>query len=432
MEDSNQFSSHNSAVSYVPSGGNTSAMLGSMNGSITDEPAGGSGATMTPLMKTLKLAVGALMMMAIVCIMINSGLSQNVLMSALINSCCPGGVMSNFLTHLTRGDVALSVTMSFLSTVCAFFTMPLSLWAFSGFFVDGASVDPPYVQIAGSLASLIIPLLIGVLLKYFKESFALKFKKVGKAIIIITLLATTVIFGFLYPNIYFVGKKIIFSGLLVALAGFFFGYSISRVCRLPEKQCRAVCFETGFQNVAISFAVIQLGFPDKSDEMFAFPLWYATGVGVYSTIFVFAFHVHKRVTGRREGRDDDHEARGRHKKVNSQTVQLVNPTGSDPDDHVNEEEEGGENESSLDDSQHRHEGESSGGVIIHDMLEYHDEEPNGREAVVTFSTNEDSAALITNNNVHHRSPTRFRPNGESSIVKKIETTLKIDLKSQTM
>ena len=66
------------------------------------------------------------------------------------------------------------------------------------------------------------------------------------------------------------------------------------------------------------------------------------------------------------------------------------------------------------------------------MLEYHDEEPNGREAVVTFSTNEDSAALITNNNVHHRSPTRFRPNGESSIVKKIETTLKIDLKSQTM
>ena len=64
-----------------------------------------------------------------------------------------------------------------------------------------------------------------------------------------------------------------------------------------------------------------------------------SGVGVYSTIFVFAFHVHKRVTGRREGRDDDHEARGRHKKVNSQTVQLVNPTGSDPDDHVNEEEE---------------------------------------------------------------------------------------------
>ena len=54
---------------------------------------------------------------------------------------------------------------------------------------------------------------------------------------------------------------------------------------------------------------------------------------------MFAFHVHKRVTGRREGRDDDHEARGRHKKVNSQTVQLVNPTGSDPDDHVNEEEE---------------------------------------------------------------------------------------------
>ena len=91
MEDSNQFSSHNSAVSYVPSGGNISAMLGSMNGSITDEPAGGSGATMTPLMKTLKLAVGALMMMAIVCIMINSG--ENLEFQGLMFR----GQISNFL-----------------------------------------------------------------------------------------------------------------------------------------------------------------------------------------------------------------------------------------------------------------------------------------------------------------------------------------------
>ena len=118
---------------------------------------------------------------------------------------------------------------------------------------------------------------IGALLSHFRSTWASNFKKFSRIWIVATLMASGVCFAIMYPDIFSVGSDIIISGFLVALCGFFFGYSISRVLRLEEPQCRAVCFETGFQNVAISFAIIQFTFPEDPDRMFAFPLWYTTG-----------------------------------------------------------------------------------------------------------------------------------------------------------
>ncbi|XP_075245025.1 ileal sodium/bile acid cotransporter-like isoform X1 [Convolutriloba macropyga] len=417
--------------------------------------------------KVLKVTVGGLMTMSIICIMINSGISlrkcdvcrvlrrpqgaligflcqfvllplitlgicralnvqEHTLMAALINSCCPGGAMSNFLTNLTKGDVALSVSMSFFSTMCAFVTMPLTLFAFSTFIFlpstqstsqstsssaaeigDGGGthrLKPPFAQIAVSLASLLIPLLIGVLLKYYRPEGARKFKNGAKIFIMICLVASGIIFALLYPNIYFVGARIILSALLVSSCGFTLGYSLARVVRLHETQCRAVCFETGFQNVAISFAVIQLSFPHDADEMFAFPLWYATGVGAYSAIIVITYMFYKRCTGEIQSPQSDETSksskrRSHHKKINSQTVQLVTfPSSEDINEgvHYDDDQEcrgHHQEESSIDDdTQHRQDSRENESPLVGQIAE--DQEP---ELVLTFSSVASGSRQIFNN-----------------------------------
>ena len=78
----------------------------------------------------------------------------------------PGGTMANLLTHLARGEVALSVTMTALSSVAALVTVPLAL----GLAIDhfGAELDAD-VQMAGIVARVflitILPLAFGMWLR---------------------------------------------------------------------------------------------------------------------------------------------------------------------------------------------------------------------------------------------------------------------------
>ncbi|XP_075245030.1 ileal sodium/bile acid cotransporter-like isoform X2 [Convolutriloba macropyga] len=381
--------------------------------------------------KVLKVTVGGLMTMSIICIMINSGISlrkcdvcrvlrrpqgaligflcqfvllplitlgicralnvqEHTLMAALINSCCPGGAMSNFLTNLTKGDVALSVSMSFFSTMCAFVTMPLTLFAFSTFIFL-----PSTQSTSQSTSSSAAEIGDGGGTHRLKPPFAQ---------IAVSLVASGIIFALLYPNIYFVGARIILSALLVSSCGFTLGYSLARVVRLHETQCRAVCFETGFQNVAISFAVIQLSFPHDADEMFAFPLWYATGVGAYSAIIVITYMFYKRCTGEIQSPQSDETSksskrRSHHKKINSQTVQLVTfPSSEDINEgvHYDDDQEcrgHHQEESSIDDdTQHRQDSRENESPLVGQIAE--DQEP---ELVLTFSSVASGSRQIFNN-----------------------------------
>jgi sodium/bile acid cotransporter 3/5 len=79
--------------------------------------------------------------------------------------CCPGGTGSNFWTLLLKGDINLSITMTFLSTVAALGMMPLWIYLMGPLLTQGRLVIP-FQQLIISLMGLILPTLLGMWVRW--------------------------------------------------------------------------------------------------------------------------------------------------------------------------------------------------------------------------------------------------------------------------
>ena len=80
----------------------------------------------------------------------------------LLLGCCPGGVGSNFWTAMLGGDINLSVTMTFFSSLAAF--AMTSFWIYVlGSPLVSEHIPIPFLQLAIALVSFAVPLVLGVL-----------------------------------------------------------------------------------------------------------------------------------------------------------------------------------------------------------------------------------------------------------------------------
>ena len=90
---------------------------------------------------------------------------QLLAVTTILQGCTPGGSTSNFYAYFTRGDVALSVCMTMMSTLCAFFMMPLLLWAY-GSQALGISVDAiPIKDMVQQLGIVLVPVFLGIYIR---------------------------------------------------------------------------------------------------------------------------------------------------------------------------------------------------------------------------------------------------------------------------
>ena len=86
----------------------------------------------------------------------------------ILTGMAPGGTTSNLFTFFVDGNVALSITMSFISTVCAVFMIPLLWYIYISSFSDqGATV--PYVELLQVALLLLFPVFIGALIRFFSR-----------------------------------------------------------------------------------------------------------------------------------------------------------------------------------------------------------------------------------------------------------------------
>lgn len=84
----------------------------------------------------------------------------------ILVGCSPGGTSSNFWTAMFGGDINLSITMTFCSTVASFALTTFWLWFFAHFVLNFSSpVRLPYLQLLLSLVFLVVPVVLGMALK---------------------------------------------------------------------------------------------------------------------------------------------------------------------------------------------------------------------------------------------------------------------------
>lgn len=189
-----------------------------------------------------------------------------------VTGCSPGGGASNFWTLLLDGNVNLSVTMTFVSTLASLVMMPFWISIFGAEFLQGfsskSSLKVPYGNIVRSLVSLVVPLLIGVAIKKFKPEWAAKSRKIMRPFIIFVLIFV-VVFGII-SNLYMfrmMTVPAITGGLLLPWCGFMFGCFMSIITRRTPEDVTAIAIETGVQNTGIAILVIKASFSQPDADI---------------------------------------------------------------------------------------------------------------------------------------------------------------------
>lgn len=177
------------------------------------------------------------------------GLPPALAAGVILVGCCPGGTSSNVVSYLARGDVALSVAMTSVSTVLAPVLTPLlTLWLAGQYMpVDARAIGGTILQIV------LVPVLLGLAVRYFAPGLV---TRVLPALPWVSVAAITVVVVAVVSG----SAGIIFSaGLLVLAAvilhnalGYALGYGAARLFRLPVSARRTTAVEVGMQNSGLA------------------------------------------------------------------------------------------------------------------------------------------------------------------------------------
>jgi len=168
----------------------------------------------------------------------------------------PGGMMANMLTHLSRGDTALSVTMTAVSSVGAAVTVPLFLALSTDHF--GAEVGDPSMLgvVARVLAIAIVPVAIGMELRRRRpqrvEAVYPRVRRVSFSLFAIVVLGAIVSE---HDTVREHMAEVAAAALALNVTAMALSFTISKLARLDERQAAAIALELGIHNSALAIAV---------------------------------------------------------------------------------------------------------------------------------------------------------------------------------
>jgi BASS family bile acid:Na+ symporter len=172
----------------------------------------------------------------------------------------PGGTASNVMTYLARGDVALSVGMTTVSTLLCPLLTPL--WVY---FLAGKWIDVPFFSLfLDTLRIIVLPVLLGVgIRRFYTPSFFVRERILpGSSVFFISWIIGIIVAlnreGFLHTFPWGLFGIVLFHHLF----GLFLPYTLLRFFpQVPEGICRTVSLEVGIQNsgLAVTLAVLHFG-----------------------------------------------------------------------------------------------------------------------------------------------------------------------------
>jgi BASS family bile acid:Na+ symporter len=179
-------------------------------------------------------------------------LSPALLVGMVLVGSASGGTASNVICYLARGDVALSISLTLVSTLLAIVATP---WLTQ--FYAGATVHVPALQILYTIAQLIVlPVLGGVLINRFLGRFL---KPILPLFPLISVAAIVFIIGIIvainHARIGSVGFAVLVAVMAHNLIGLLLGYWLPRALRRDKTICRTLAIEVGMQNSGMAVAL---------------------------------------------------------------------------------------------------------------------------------------------------------------------------------
>lgn len=177
------------------------------------------------------------------------GLDAALALGVILVGCCPGGTASNVITYLAKGDLALSVGMTGVSTVLAPLLTPLLTWGLAGKQVN-VNVVSMFLSI---LWVVILPIVAGLIVKRLAPKFtdkAIDYLPALSSLTIATIVA--IVISVNSAKLMVGGMLIILVVMLHNLCGLALGYTIGKVLRLSQPKRKAISIEVGMQNSGLA------------------------------------------------------------------------------------------------------------------------------------------------------------------------------------
>jgi BASS family bile acid:Na+ symporter len=215
-----------------------------------------------------------------------------IALGALIMGSVPAGTTSNLFTYFSKGNLALSLTMTVNSTLWAFVMTPAVILLYSNFLnLDGAvSIDP--IELAIVIAGLAVPVALGMLVRRLSSNVGAVLELMGGLFGVLFIPFLIIIW---VPRNWQLLLDTQWPTYVVAIGlgvvGIFSAYGIARLIKLHPMNARTVGLETGIQNGPLAIAVIIAVYEDTGfvDEILLIPALYSLFIVIVSTLVTFWF-----------------------------------------------------------------------------------------------------------------------------------------------
>jgi len=176
-------------------------------------------------------------------------LPQELAIGVVLVGCCPGGTSSNVITYLSKGDVALSVGMTGVSTLLAPVLTPLLVKLLAGAMVP--------VDVWGMFKSIIeviiLPISLGLIVKklFPKITSSVTAYLPAFSTVVITMIVAAVVSAN-SGNLHKCGLLVIAVVILHNVFGYALGFIVGRILKLSSKKRTAISIEVGMQNSGLA------------------------------------------------------------------------------------------------------------------------------------------------------------------------------------
>lgn len=203
----------------------------------------------------------------LIAVLLHKWITPTVALGMILVAACPGGNISNFISSLAKGNIALSVSLTAFATVASLFLTPINFMFWGKLYTKFLAkvgtelvrpLDIPLNQVFITVFLILgLPVILGILFKWKMPKLTLMIVKPIK-IFSILFFSAIIIVSFLNNKEHFMThiKYVFIIVLIHNFFALFTGYSIASLFKVPKLDRRSITIETGIQNSGLGLVLL--------------------------------------------------------------------------------------------------------------------------------------------------------------------------------
>lgn len=219
------------------------------------------------------------------------GLSPGLTVGLILMGCMPGGTTSNIFTYFSKAVLALSIMMTSVSSLIALGMVPALLEFYSQLAGLTGEFKIPAGNVAQVLFVLLVPTVIGMVLRKFNPNIGASIELLGGMLGIGVILF--LVFTWIPRNHMLLANTpwyVFFAAIGLGVFGIALGYFLARVLKQDPNRSRTIALETGIQNGPLAVLIVTLTFTgEMQQEVLLIPVLYSLFIVITSSIVTVFF-----------------------------------------------------------------------------------------------------------------------------------------------